>query len=93
MSESWPDPLLVQFYERYLMDQDVEAFLRRISASYLVGTLERLAFAGQCSARRAAVFSLGRLASVLPTPSPSASSYASVAASWCMGGSRNSERP
>lgn len=62
MSESGADPLLVQFYERYLMDQDVEALLRRTSASYLVGTLERLTADGQCNARRAAVFALGRLA-------------------------------
>ena len=56
------DSMLVQYYERYLIDQDADAFLRRTSSRYIVGTLERLAASGQRMSRRAAVFALGRLA-------------------------------
>ncbi|MEM9660544.1 MAG: hypothetical protein AAF961_19435, partial [Planctomycetota bacterium] len=62
MNESRPDPLLVEHYEQYLIDQDVDGFQRRVAASYLIGTLERLALNGESCARRAAVFSMGRMA-------------------------------
>ena len=62
MDDSQIDSLLVQFYERYLVDQDTDAFLRRTSNRYLVGSLERLALSGPRMSRRAAVFAMGRLA-------------------------------
>ena len=55
-------PLLVEFYEQYLVDHDISTFLRLTSQYYLIGTLERLAEHGERGARRAAVLALGRLA-------------------------------
>jgi tetratricopeptide (TPR) repeat protein len=55
-------PLLVEFYEQYLVDHDIAAFLRLVSQHYLVGTLERLAEYGERGARRGAILALGRLA-------------------------------
>ena len=54
-------PLLEQFYQQYLVDQDLPGFLRRTSARYVVGTLERLATSGDRNSRRGAVLALGRL--------------------------------
>jgi tetratricopeptide (TPR) repeat protein len=55
-------PLLVEFYEHYLVDHNVSEFLRLVSQHYLLGTLERLAEHGDRPARRGAVLALGRLA-------------------------------
>lgn len=55
-------PLLVQDYERYLVDQDVDLYLRRVSSRYTVGGLERVATSADRAARRGAVLALGRLA-------------------------------
>jgi tetratricopeptide (TPR) repeat protein len=55
-------PLLVEFYEQYLVDHDISAFLRLVSEHYLIGTLERLAEHGERGARRGAILALGRLA-------------------------------
>jgi len=55
-------PLLVYHYERYLVDQDIDSYVRRVSSSYTVGGLQRLAAIGDRSARRGAVLGLGRLA-------------------------------
>ncbi len=55
-------PLLVEFYEQYLVDHDIAAFLRLTSQHYLVGTLERLVEHGERSARRGSILALGRLA-------------------------------
>jgi len=55
-------PLLVYHYERYLVDQDIDSFVRRVSSSYTPGGLQRLATIGDRSARRGAVLGLGRLA-------------------------------
>lgn len=55
-------PLLVSWYDQYLIDQDVVAFVRQASQKYEVGSLERLVRHGQAPARRAAVLALGRLA-------------------------------
>ena len=55
-------PLLVHDYERYLVDQDVDLYLRRVSSRYTVGGLERVATSSDRAARRAAVLALGRLA-------------------------------
>lgn len=57
-----PGPLLVEWYEQYLVDQDITAFVRLTSRRYYVGTLERIALDGHRSARRAAILALGRLA-------------------------------
>lgn len=55
-------PLLVDYYQQYLVDQDIGSFLRRTSARYEVGTLHRLATSEDRHARRGAVLALGRLA-------------------------------
>jgi tetratricopeptide (TPR) repeat protein len=55
-------PLLVRDYERYLVDQDAEAFLHRVSSRYTIGGLERVATSADRAARRGAVLALGRLA-------------------------------
>lgn len=55
------DPLLVDFYEQFLDDNNLSAFLRNASERYYIGTLERLALNGERMARRAAVLALGRL--------------------------------
>jgi len=55
-------PLLVHHYERYLVDQDIDSYVRRVSSSYTPGSLQRLATIGDRSARRGAVLGLGRLA-------------------------------
>jgi tetratricopeptide (TPR) repeat protein len=54
-------PLLVDFFEIYLEDQDINAFLRSVSERYFIGSLERLALDGERLARRGAVLALGRL--------------------------------
>lgn len=55
-------PLLAYHYERYLADQNNGAYIRSISTSYTIGTLERLARSSDTAARRGAVLALGRLA-------------------------------
>lgn len=55
-------PALVYHYERYLVDQDVDSYLRSVASSYTVGGLQRVAVAGDRTARRGAVLALGRLA-------------------------------
>ncbi len=54
--------LLEDHYQRYLIDQHVGTFVRRVSDSYTVGSLERVARAGNRTTRRAAVLALGRMA-------------------------------
>ncbi|MCA9231645.1 MAG: tetratricopeptide repeat protein [Planctomycetales bacterium] len=54
-------PLLVNYYERYLVDQDIDAYVCSVSASYTTGCLQRLAEVGSRTARRGAVLGLGRL--------------------------------
>ena len=55
-------PLLVYHYERYLADQNISSYVRSVTASYTVGSLERLVATGDRSARRGAVLALSRLA-------------------------------
>ena len=52
-------PLLVYHYERYLVDQNVGAFMRSISSSYTIGGLERVANSPDPAARRGAVLRAG----------------------------------
>jgi tetratricopeptide (TPR) repeat protein len=54
-------PLLVDFFEAYLDEQDINTFLRAVSERYFIGTLERLALNGERMARRGSVLALGRL--------------------------------
>lgn len=55
-------PVLAYHYERYLVDQNISAFVRNVSSVYTVGSLERLASVGDRIARRAAILTLGRVA-------------------------------
>ena len=51
--------LLVDYYEAFLRDQDIDAFRLNVSARYSEGTLARLLHSGDAQARRASVLSLG----------------------------------
>jgi Flp pilus assembly protein TadD len=51
--------LLVDYYEAFLRNQDIEAFRRNVSSRYNEGTLARLLQAGELQARRASVLALG----------------------------------
>jgi tetratricopeptide (TPR) repeat protein len=51
--------LLVDYYETYLRDHDIEGFRQHVSARYTEGTLARLIVSGDLAARRAAVLALG----------------------------------
>jgi tetratricopeptide (TPR) repeat protein len=62
MNKGTRTPLLHRLYHEYLADQDTASFGARVSERYTIGTLERLAAAGDRMARRAAVFALGLVA-------------------------------
>lgn len=63
MSEDYQQrPLLVYHYERYLVDQNISAYVRSVSGSYTVGGLERVVRSGDRTARRGAVLALSRMA-------------------------------
>ncbi len=51
--------LLVDYYEAYLRDRDIDAFRRNVSARYNEGTLSRLLGAPDVQSRRASVLALG----------------------------------
>jgi len=51
--------LLVDYYETFLRDHDIESFRQHVSARYSVGTLARLIESGNLPARRAAVLAMG----------------------------------
>jgi tetratricopeptide (TPR) repeat protein len=59
MLEPHTGSLLVDYYETYLRDHDVDAFRQHVSARYLEGTLARLIESPGLQARRASVFALG----------------------------------
>ena len=60
MSDDSPrTPLLERFYQQYVEQQQTATFIMQISATYLPGTLERLAKCGSRSTRRGAVLALG----------------------------------
>ena len=59
MLQPYTGSLLVDYYEAFLRDQDIEAFRRNVSARYNEGTLARLLQAGEPQARRASVLALG----------------------------------
>jgi tetratricopeptide (TPR) repeat protein len=59
--KSRQEPILLEFYEKYLVDHDIVVFLRQTADRYFLSSLERLAHHGERMARRAAVLALGRL--------------------------------
>ena len=61
-------PLLAEFYDQYLVDQDASHFTCQVADKYFVGTLERLASSGERRTRRAAVLALGFLADYSSNP-------------------------
>jgi tetratricopeptide (TPR) repeat protein len=61
MSSAVRVPLLQQYYQQFLLDQDSAQYVERVHRKYALGTLERLAQAGQRITRRAAVLALGFL--------------------------------
>ena len=54
-----PASLLVEHFERFLKDRDLEAFRRDVDARYTEGTLCRATYADSVKIRRAAVLALG----------------------------------
>ncbi len=64
MLEPRTGSLLVDYYETYLRDHDLDAFREHVSARYLEGTLARLIESHELQSRRAAVFALGLLGSI-----------------------------
>src|SRR4051812_48406276 len=59
MLEPHTGSLLVDYYEAFLRDHDIEAFRQHVSARYTEGTLGRLLDSTSTQARRAAVLALG----------------------------------
>lgn len=59
MPESPAVALLVDYFETYRREQDIDAFRRSVEARYTEGTLGRLLQGGEAQARRAAVLALG----------------------------------
>jgi tetratricopeptide (TPR) repeat protein len=59
MLEPHTGSLLVDYYETYLRDHDIDAFRQHVSARYMEGTLVRLIEAPNIQARRAALLALG----------------------------------
>jgi tetratricopeptide (TPR) repeat protein len=59
MLEPRTGSLLVDYYETYLRDHDIEAFRLHVSARYMEGTLARLIDSPNPQDRRAAVLALG----------------------------------
>jgi tetratricopeptide (TPR) repeat protein len=52
-------PLLEAWYQQYLERQDSATFIMQVSATYMIGTLERLTQSESRMSRRAAVLALG----------------------------------
>ena len=63
MLEPHTASLLVDYFETFLKEKDIEAFHRSVTARYTEGTLARLARSGSRQARRAAVLALGLIGS------------------------------
>jgi tetratricopeptide (TPR) repeat protein len=59
MTEPTATALLLDYFDQFLRERDVEAFRRAVRARYTEGTLERLVRSGPVAARRAAVVALG----------------------------------
>lgn len=56
---SQPATMLVEYYDRFLKDHDLDTFRRDVDARYTEGTLCRAIQGGDVRARRAAVLALG----------------------------------
>ena len=54
-------PKLTKLYQHFLSDEDSAQFIKNVSDSYLVGTLERLYESGDRITRRAAILAIGFL--------------------------------
>ncbi len=52
-------PVIVEFYQHYLDDQDSAEFIKSVARRYTCATLERIAASGDRNGRRAAVLALG----------------------------------
>ena len=52
-------PRIIQFYQRYLDDENSASFIRDVAENYSLAALERLAAGGDYLRRRAAVLALG----------------------------------
>ncbi len=63
MLEPHTAALLVDYFDAFLREQDIEAFRQSVTARYTEGTLARLAQSGGTKARRAAVLALGLVGS------------------------------
>lgn len=59
MLEPHTASLLVDYYEAFLRDQDLNAFRLSVTTRYTEGSLARLAQAGGLAARRASILALG----------------------------------
>ena len=59
MLEPHAAPVLVDHFETFLRDKDIEAFQRGVMARYTEATLARLARSGSPQSRRAAILALG----------------------------------
>jgi tetratricopeptide (TPR) repeat protein len=59
--ESVDNPVLVGYYEQYLVEPDAAQFTRRVEELYTVATLERLLAMGRRMARRGAALAIGCL--------------------------------
>jgi tetratricopeptide (TPR) repeat protein len=59
MLEPHTESLLVDYYETYLRDHDINAFRQQVSSRYMEGTLTRLLESANLQARRASVLALG----------------------------------
>lgn len=63
MLEPHTASLLVDYFETFLREKDIEAFRRSVTSRYTEGTLARLARSGGLQARRAAILALGLVGS------------------------------
>ena len=57
-------PLLLDYFDAYLRDQDIDAFRLNVTARYTEGSLARLARSPSSRARRAAILALGLVGSI-----------------------------
>jgi tetratricopeptide (TPR) repeat protein len=62
------NPVLAAYYERFLANQDVALFRRRVGRRYTPATLERLVSIGDYFSRRAAVLALSYLGDYSSNP-------------------------
>lgn len=59
MLEPQTGSVLIDYYEGFLRDQDIDRFRRQVAARYTEGTLGRVMESGSIPARRASVLALG----------------------------------